>query len=209
MTTVQDLDTWIALGYEQQGVEFKSAGPRTDSLLLAKVVRAAMGMSNQQYGGTVVIGVSEATDPPHVQGLSASDLRSWRYDWTAASFGLYADPSIKFHREVVHHRDGDVIVLDVSEFSEVPVLCKKPMTVRGRVALREGACYVRSAHMPATVEVSTQEEMRALLDLGLNKALIKWIGQGERAGFFRAVGAAHVIPTPGDDEQFKNEAGGL
>lgn len=208
MATVEELDTWIALGHEQRGVEFKSAGPRTERLLLAKVARAAMGMSNQRDGGKVVIGVSEAADLPHVQGLSAAELRTWRYDWTASSFGLYADPSINFHREVVHHRDGDVVVLHVAEFSEVPVLCKKSLTVSGRMELREGACYVRSAHMPATVEVSTQEEMRALLDLGLDKALIKWVGQGGRAGAFGAE-VPHVVPPPGDDEQFRNEAGDL
>ena len=51
MATVEELDTWIALGHEQRGFEFKSAGPRTERLLLAKVARTAMGMSNQWDGG--------------------------------------------------------------------------------------------------------------------------------------------------------------
>lgn len=47
----------LALGHEQQGVEFKGPGPRTDKYLQGKVLRAILGMANRRDGGHIIIGV--------------------------------------------------------------------------------------------------------------------------------------------------------
>ena len=51
LVTEEQLEEYLARGHEVTGVEFKSPGPRSSPLLQAKVVRAAVGMSNHRDGG--------------------------------------------------------------------------------------------------------------------------------------------------------------
>ena len=172
----------LARGHEATGVEFKGAGPRTDLLLQAKVIRAAMGMSNRRDGGLVVIGVSEDSSGLSPTGLSDEQLVTWGQDHISTTFANYADPSIEFETQVLGYKGVNLVVLQVEAFREIPVLCKKQLSVKGRQELKEGACYVRSRRKPETAEVSTQEDMRDMLDLAVEKALRKWVGQAQTAG---------------------------
>ena len=202
--TEEEIDELIARGHELTGVEFKGAGPRTDKLLQAKVIRAAMGMSNRRDGGLVIIGVDDHGKSLIANGLSSKDLRTWQYDHVSTSFASHADPSINFELEVVDYRGEMLVVLHVQEFSEVPVLCKKPMSVAGKVELREGACYVRSLRKPETAEFSTQEDTRSLLDMALLKALRKWVSQAQSAGLI----GNPAPPEPSDGDLFDSQLGG-
>lgn len=178
----QELREAIALGHEVQNLEFKPSGPRTDPLLFAKILRAALGISNLRDGGYILIGIKEIGSGVQVDGLSDELLETWKYDYVAAAFAPYADPSIRFSLEN-HIIDGNkVLVIKVNEFIEVPVLCKKQLTVNGSVIIKEGACYVRSLKKPETAEVSSYEDMRALLDLGIEKRLRSFLAMANNAG---------------------------
>ena len=97
--TEEELEELIARGHEVTGVEFKGAGPRTDKLLQAKVVKAALGMSNHRDGGLVGIGVSEREGAPEAVGLTPQQTTTWQHDHIATTFSSYADPSIEFETE--------------------------------------------------------------------------------------------------------------
>ena len=203
--TEEQLEEYLAQGHEVAGVEFKAAGPRTSRLLQAKVVKAAMGMSNHRDGGKVIIGVNENNSVLTPVGLIPEHLKTWQHDAVATTFASYVDPSIEFETEVIQYKEMDIVVLHVLEFGEIPVLCKKQFTVNGHQELKEGGCYVRSRRKPETSEVSTQEDMRELLDLATEKGIRKWIGQGQRAGFFLSASPT----TPTDLEQFESQLGSL
>lgn len=201
----EQLEELLARGHEATGVEFKGADPRTDTLLQAKVVRAAMGMSNLRDGGFVIIGVKEENSVLSAIGLTNEQLGTWRHDDTATTFSSYADPSIEFETDVLSYKGTKLVVLHIQQFRESPVLCKKQLSVAGRQELREGACYVRSRRKPETSEVSTQEDMRDLLDLALDRALRKWVGQAQKAGLLSPA----APPSPTDRQRFEGQLSGL
>src|SRR6202044_3763764 len=78
-------------------------------------------------------------------------------------------------------------ILRVSEFAELPVVCKKD----GIEKLRRGATYIRSRRIPETVEVPSQVEMREILDLAVEKRSRAFGRQAERMGF---------VPQPQPDQ---------
>ncbi len=77
-------------------------------------------------------------------GLSESDLDTWTYDNMANQIARYADPSVSFELEPKAYNGNSYVVLEVEEFSDIPVLCKRAYDN----VLRYGACYVRSRRKP-------------------------------------------------------------
>jgi predicted HTH transcriptional regulator len=181
--TPEDLSQLLDLGEEKSGVEFKGCRPRSDLAFMAKVTRAALGMSNRRDGGLIVIGVDEDKDGLHPNGLSNEDLKSWRSDLVADIFAQYADPPLAFTLESVELDTKFFVAISVGEFEDVPTICRRAFSQQGgQVVLREGACYVRPRRKPETTEVPTYPDMRDLLDLALEKHLRRHVMTSLRAG---------------------------
>lgn len=182
MTEVQLLEAF-ARG-EQRHIEFKADGPLSDADYRARVIRAMLGMANRRDGGSVVLGVDDK-DPTSSSGMSGPNVVAWtKFDDVADQVARYADPSIEFTITTVVSGAGTYVVLDVEEFREVPVLCKKAYhRPGGDTILRHGALYVRSsAGRIETREVSNPTEMRALIELASEKRLRGHIEMTARAG---------------------------
>jgi len=158
--TEAELRATMALGREQRGAEFKGPGKRTDKSFLAKVVRAILAMANKPGGGVVVLGVEDDGVSLHATGLSQEEAATWSYDHLASSVSNYADPYVDF--DVAVHDLGDrlLVVIEVREFDDIPVLCKKDC---GQT-LRRGALYVRRRGRNETVEVPSHVEFREILN---------------------------------------------
>jgi predicted HTH transcriptional regulator len=200
--TDEEFAELLALGYERRGVEFKGPGPRSAAMLFAKVVRAVLGMANHQDGGLVIIGVDDNAGVLTPSGMTVGDIGTWRYDDVAAGIGTYADPLVAFDMEAKTHEGRQFIVLDVHEFEEVPVICKKEYPG----VLRPGACYVRTRRKPETSEIPSQTEMRDLLDLAVNKGLRKFISRAMAAGLLHS---AVPTATPSDADAYTTQLGDL
>lgn len=206
----------VALDHERRDVEFKPPGPRTEPHLFAQVTRAALGMANNRGGGVVIIGVSQQGAIFRPIGLSNGDVASWRYDDVASRFAVYADPYIDFDLAVKDYEKRQFIVLQISEFAELPVLCKdeyqlpaQPGTGSRRVMpplLRKGACYVRSRRKPETVEVPSQSEMRELLDLAIDKGVRRFVERARAAGLDLSA-ASSQADQPGYDRELRDTEG--
>lgn len=195
--------------HEQHGLEFKGARPRSDRLFFAKVVRAMLGMANRRDGGTVIIGVDESAGKLVPTGLTPADLHTWRHDDLATDVANYADPPITFDAVERSFEGKSFVVIQVSEFDDVPILCKKPYnhsTTRpgGRSetvkVLRDGACYVRSRRKPETTDIPSQAEMRELLDLATAKSLQRLVSQLRSAGV-----SLQGVPAPSDTARFDQQ----
>jgi hypothetical protein len=146
-------------------------------------------MANHRDGGRVIIGVPEDdSGTPVPKGLSDEDLRTWTYDDLANSLAEYADPAINFHLQIVDYDGSKLVVIDVHEFDDIPVLCKKSYPD----VLRAGACYVRTRRKPETVEIPTQADMRDILDLAVDKGVRRFVSRAHYAGLSQL---AHSPPT--------------
>jgi predicted HTH transcriptional regulator len=160
MLTVEELRGAIALGREQRGVEFKGPGQRTKKAFMAKVVRAIIGMANKPGGGVVVLGINDDGTSLHPIGLAQEELATWKYDDLASSVSNYADPYVDFDVGVLQMDAGRYVVIEVRQFDELPILCKKDLTP----TLRNGALYVRRRGKNETVEAPTHVELREVIN---------------------------------------------
>lgn len=202
--TEEEFAALLAPGHELTGIEFKGPGSAKDKHLFARVAKAVLGMANRLDGGRVVIGVGDDGGVLTPAGLSDSDRDTWKYDDVAAKLAEYADPSVKFELEFQHLDGKYYVVLRVSEFDDIPVLCKKPYPH----VLRQGACYVRPRRKPETTEVPTQEDMRDLLDLAAVKRLRKYLEQVSQAGGI-IVPFSSSSPPPSAQQLFQEQLGDL
>ena len=137
----------------------------------------------------MIIGVEDKAGALTPVGLSETDLATWNYDHISDGLRDFVDPSVSFELDAKQFEGKQYIVLTVQEFADVPILCIKQAGSSGRVVLKKGACYVRSRSKPETAEVSTQEDMRDLLDLAAEKRLQRVLQQVQRAG-------ATLVPLP-------------
>jgi predicted HTH transcriptional regulator len=137
-------------------------------------------MANRRDGGRVIIGVEGNDNTLNPVGFSDVDLPAWNYDDVADQIARYADPSVSFDLEVKEYNGNRYIVLQVEEFSDIPVLCKRAYDN----VLRSGACYVRTRRKPETTEIPAQAEMRDLLDLATEKGVRQFLERARRVGLF-------------------------
>jgi predicted HTH transcriptional regulator len=190
----------MGLAHEIRGLEFKGPGRSTDRRLFAQVVKAVLGMANRRDGGRVVVGVEDLGDSLHPVGLDVTQLATWNYDDVADRIATYADPSVAFDLEVTEYNGRSYVVIQVEEFADVPVLCKRAYDD----VLRDGACYVRPRRKPETTDIPTYADMRDLLDLAVEKGVRRLLAQVQRVGL--------TVPpdiTVTDQERFNEQLGDL
>lgn len=202
-TDIKDL---LAFGREQGGIEFKSAGSRTNEpILRAKVVRGVLAMANRRDGGTVVVGVKEDANGLTLDGLTPQQATSWKHDDLADTVAEYADPRVSFDSYTVDVDGATVLVISVGEFADVPVVCKRTFQDGAKLILRDGAVYVRSNRKPESREVANYDEMRELLDIATDKGVRRFVSRATEAGLVIGAGAT----TRAAADLFKAERGDL
>lgn len=204
MLSADEIEVALAPGYELRGLEVKGPGARADMPFFAKVARAMLSLANLRDGGHVVIGIDDSNVAALQPGLQPDQLSSWfEYDDLARKLAEYADPPLRFDIGARTLSSGaTVAVIQVHEFADVPVLCKRDFPG----ALRAGACYVRTRKVPETAEVPNSIEMRDLLDLATEKALRSYVERAERAGvrLTTGTGKPEVEPSVAFREQRKD-----
>lgn len=180
MLNDEQLAAIIEVGYEQRGVEFKSAGDRTDRGFLANVARAALALANQRDGGHVIIGLSEDGVDAPASGLTDEQLEQWlSFDDVSDQINAYADPPVRIqlgHGRLPNGRA--VAIVEVAEFSEIPVLSKKDYPQR--IVAKQ--LYTRSLAKPASSAALTQNELREVITLATEKQLARFLETAQRAG---------------------------
>jgi predicted HTH transcriptional regulator len=199
--TPEEFGQYLAPGYEGQGYEFKGAFARSDVLFFAKVTRAALAMANRVGGGLIFIGVDEGPNHEGIPtGLTDAQRDSWNYDDVAAGFAPAADPRIALDREVIVYDAKSFVLLTIREFEDIPALCAKEYSHGVQVILRKGALYVRTRGKPETSEVPSQTEMRAVLELAIDKGVRAFLARAGRVGL-----PIPVAAPPDDAQKFADE----
>jgi predicted HTH transcriptional regulator len=200
----EDIRALIAFGREQSGVEFKSAGDRSDPALRGRVIRGMLAMANRRDGGTVIVGVREEPTGLRLDGLDAMQITSWKHDSLSDTVAEYADPRIGFDSYPIAVDGHALLVIEVREFSEVPVICKRTMQEGKTLVLRDGAMYVRSNRKPESREVASYDEMRELLDIATDKGVRAFVSRARGAGL-----DVTFAPGPDNAAAFRAERGDL
>lgn len=180
MLNDEQLAAIIEAGYEQRGVEFKSAGDRTDRAFLANVARAVLALANQRDGGYVIVGLSEDGIDAAGTGLSDEQLKQWlSFDDVTDQINAYADPPVRIQLGRGELPDGRcVAIIEVAEFSEIPILSKKDYPKR--IVARQ--LYTRSMAKPESSTSMTQNELREVIALATEKQLARFLETAQKAG---------------------------
>jgi hypothetical protein len=178
--TNDQIAAYVEVGYEQRAIEFKSSGSRADKSFRALITRAALALANQRDGGHVIIGYSENGLDAEGTGLTDVQVAEWMsFDDVSDQINAYADPPLRLQVAKGELSNGKpVVVLEVSEFDEVPILCKKDF----QPLLSQGQLYTRSMAKPESSSFNTQNELREVLALATEKQLRRFIDTSRRVG---------------------------
>ena len=128
-----------------------------------ELIRDLMAFANTKDGGRVIFGVRD--EDLEFVGVSAEIFES--IDPTDV-VGMLHDNGAPKGRCAVFKREIDgrrVIVFDVAEFDETPIICTNGISSLDgskRVILRQGAIYVRTG-AGSTEEISAPDDMRSLI----------------------------------------------
>lgn len=185
--TSEELETLLEAQGENQRLDLK-ASVAWDVRIFARDILA---MANVEDGGTIVVGVEDQTWTR--QGLKAEHRGSYQLETMRDQMAVFADPHVQFDCELVKDKDGrEYAVIQVREFDEVPVICRKDAA-----DVHAGDIYYRSlARRPASARVDNSYDMRTILE----RAAVKMMQRRRDLGYVVEAGAR---------EQLDAELGGL
>ncbi len=126
-------------------------------------------MANTPGGGTIVIGAENTTWV--VQGLTTAQIAS--FDITKIMHYLKGRlaPLPRPNVEMVHHPRGDVLLIQVPEFEDVPILVTKQIAdsqPKPKVYANEGDLLIRSETRECR-RINSADEMRDLISRALRR----------------------------------------
>jgi hypothetical protein len=164
-------------------------------------------MANRRDGGRVIVGVVD--EPPRLEpvGLDVAPLGTWTHDHLADAIGPYVDPRVEFSLQVLTLDAKAIVLIHVGDFVDQPVLCirrAEHKDARGQVTevpLRSGALYMRPHGKHETREPQTAAEMRQVLDLAVERGVIRFLGLAEAGGLGRSRAGQEA-----DSERFREQA---
>ncbi len=172
MTRHMRLRHWL----EREDLEFKSGRPWKD--LRSKLVKTALAMANLQGGGYIVIGVREGKgERAHeIDAMPETIARTYSADDVSEYFNTHADPDIDVEVVRFEHGGKYVVAIQVHEFKEVPVICKKGIGDH----VRRGVVYCRSPK-PETVPANAKI-MREIIEMAVDRGIAKQRSRSMKQG---------------------------
>ncbi|MFL0711911.1 MAG: helix-turn-helix domain-containing protein [Microcella pacifica] len=190
MLSDDEIAALLALNHEIRVAEFKSAGSPANGAFLARVARACLAMANQRNGGHVLIGVDDSDPISGPSGVSDEDVASWLdFDTVSERINRYADPPLTLEVAVRIHPSGSkLVVIEVAEFGDSPVLCKRAFDG----VLNLGQLYTRSIAKPESSQYHSQAELREVIDIAVEKGLRNFVARARNAGIALGAGDAEM-----------------
>lgn len=174
---------------ESQGVDFKeSAGW---AAMQERIIKTVLGMGNLRDGGLIIVGVSERSPSWELTGISDQDLATYDADNILSATNSFASPHVEMDIVVVKYNDGKrYLAIQVHEFEETPLVCKKNSQSR---ALLEGAVYARPPGMPQTTRIQNAAQMHDLLELAAEKRARRILEIARRVGMVASTPASQLF----------------
>lgn len=193
------LDELIEYPFEERHIEFKSSTAWDEKEFKAKITKTILALANIKDGGFIVIGKVEQTDGTHTPvGMTDDDYNSYTSDSVKDFVKDYADPYVDLTVFKPQHNGLKFAVIKVNEFANSPVICKKGY---GKV-MHRGKIYTRSRGKAETIEVPTENEMRDILDIAIDKKLRNEINRFSQLGL---IISQTRISTTEDQQSFDKQ----
>lgn len=171
-----DLDQLLKSKKETPNLDYKETliWDRSHRDAKLEITKDILAMANTQDGGRIVFGVRDGDF--EVVGLSNEAYDS--FDTTPVNQFLhnYADPTFTCSVIKQEIEGKKVVVIDIPEFSEVPIVCKQSANSSSNTEiLKKGAVYIRTKDC-SSEPISTADEMRSILAIGLTRKSDELLG---------------------------------
>jgi len=157
----------ITHGREERNLEYKRDVSWKDTTIQAKLIKSILAMSNIPNGGAIVIGVEQKGEEFTPNGLSDGNLKTFTQDSLSSRVSTFADPYVEITVTHVSYESANYVVIQVMEFAEIPVLCKRD----GKEGLSIGHLYTRPHRKIESVLVPSQIEMREIVNMAVDKGM--------------------------------------
>jgi len=206
MANEADIEFYIQHRKEERYLEYKGSMIWTRVDTKVKIARAMMAMSNLRNGGVIVVGMKEIKRgvwEPDI--MTEEQVTSFTQDDIAQWVNDYAVPAVQFTVEPFSLNTDKFVIIKVREFNSVPTVCEKQKTLRGKEELKEGAIYYRSNSKYESAPISSNEDMRELIALAINKGVARDIEHLRELGFV----ATHAVQQEEDVLKYMQERDGL
>ena len=194
MANAEDLEFYIQHRKEERYLEYKCSMMWTgNATTKVKVAKAMMAMSNLRNGGVIVIGMKEVRKGVFKpDGMTVGQVMSFSHDDIAQWVNDYAVPAVQFTVEPFTHDENQFVIIQVREFDSAPTICRKQKTPAGGETLKIGAIYYRSNRKNESAPISSDEDMRELITLAVDKGVAQEIKRLRELG---------LVPTEAEVQQ--------
>jgi hypothetical protein len=167
-----DLIRFIEAAGESANIDAKGPMEWDGGEASAGLTKDILALANSRDGGVIVIGKDEPEDGKFVlTGLTEPQAASFETTKVATWVNNHCSPPVSLVCHRHEHQGRLFVVVAVTEFHDVPVICTKQFEFPGKpakVLLRKGAVNVRTANAESA-PLSTVEEMRQLIGLATTK----------------------------------------
>ena len=174
----QELIQLITHAREERNLEYKGNISWDAPQSRASLIKTILAMSNVRDGGAIVIGVGQHGENFVLTGLSQKNFDTFKQNDISSLVNEFTDPYVEITVRRIDYEHKNYVVIQVEEFSEIPVICKRD----GEKGLRRGAIYTRPRRKIESAEIPSQVEMREILDMALEKYIRKFKKQFSRSG---------------------------
>lgn len=201
MLLEEDIRQLLKIKTESKNLDYKEGlnwdtSPKDKKL---EIVKDILAMANTQDGGKIIFGVKN--DNLEFTGLKEDDFKS--FDPTKVNDLLhnYTEPihSCQVYKQKIDEKY--VVVIDVPEFPEIPIICKKeaPSSDNNKQILKKGQIYIRT-EKASSEAISSVEEMREFLGRAITKK-----GDELLRNIERLIKGKPVKPTEESKEKYREE----
>ena len=207
MPITLDEEGWLGIiadPQEASGVEFKGGEPF--SKLKNPIIKAALGLVNLQDGGFIVIGVDTVGRRLVRNGIMNAVFDTYVQDEVFEQVNRHASPGIRLAMEPREFEDKRYLVIQIFQFDNVPVFCKKTIEVDNKNYVQEAVMYCRTTTGKIETRPVTVDDLRTILNLAVRLAIQNL--ESMTTGICRYAPEPQP-PSPTDAELFGRQRGEL
>lgn len=169
-----ELSRFIEAAGESANIDAKGPMEWEGGEASAGLTKDILALANCRDGGVIIIGKAESEPGKFVlTGLSEPQAASFETTKVATWVNNHCSPPVNLVCYRQDHQRRQFVVIAVSEFHDVPVICTKQYEIPSsgkspKVLLKKGTVYVRTPNAESA-PLSTVEEMRHLIGLATTK----------------------------------------
>lgn len=201
----EELEEFVQLNQnsERRDCEFKSGVDWNDGNIKYKIVKAILSISNLRDGGYIIIGVEKIDNVTGYQliGLSKSIADTYDPETILEVANSFTRSHVSLNVKHFEHNGKYFVVIQVVEFEDTPIICKKNHSN----ILQEGRIYGRPYQRVESSDNLSAEDLQEIIDLAIEKRTRRQMRLLEQLGFSIPVTTTEHT----DDERFSIERADL